>query len=367
MLPPRPVKTIRGRLLELRPQETLRHIASALRSGLIFLAVTAVYLVIPWIRAWFWGNLELQRQAGPPNRGGRGGVVVIAAFRGEDGQVIPFIDYHSRLGVGEFVFLDMSQDGTLAALLAGRNNCAVWRPRDPMRLDRALLWLNYLRGQYGSGRWCLSLEPNERFVFYRCETRDIRDLVEFLDSERRDHIYALVLEMYGDVQAQSIKLLPGEDPATKLMYFDAYGYSRSERGPYSNVIVRGGLQRRALYKSRPSHSPSLNRTPLAKWRWYFTYVAGRRLIMPPGRNMPHSPNHSNPTACLLRYALLDPEPVLERAARIDAGEIVTDGRPSCYTGSPKLRTLALKHDFSARYTQSADLVDAGLMNPGQWF
>jgi hypothetical protein len=104
-----------------------------------------------------------------------------------------------------------------------------------------------------------------------------------------------------------------------------------------------------------------------KWRWYFAYISGRRLMMPARLNAPHAPWHSSPTACLLRYALLDPPASVDLAARIDATEIMSDGRRSCYDAVPILRQSDLKHDFSGRFTESLDLVEVGLINPGQWF
>jgi len=294
-------------------------------------------------------------------------VVIVAPYRGEANQIAPFIEHHSKLGVREFVFLDLSDDGSLHPRLAGRKDCALWRPHRPDKITHVVYWLNFLRRKYATGRWCLSLEPNERFIFYRSETRRIMDLIEFLTSERRDHIYALLLEMYGENPAENICLNAGEDPAEKLRHFEAFGYIAPEAGPISNVIIRGGIQRRALYRENPEDSPCLNRIPLVKWQWHFAYISGRRLMMPARLNTPHAPWHSSPTACLLRYALLDPPASVDLAARIDATEIMSDGRRSCYDVVPALRQANLKHDFSGRFTQSLDLVEAGLINPGQWF
>lgn len=331
------------------------------------MAITFSYLVSPWIKSAIFGPTELQLQFGLRSRRKAGGVVIVAPYRGEANQIAPFIQHHTKLGVKEFVFLDLSVDGSLRPLLEGQNNCTSWRPRRPDQITHVVYWLNFLRRKYATGRWCLSLEPNERFVFYRSETRYIMDLIEFLTSERRDHIYALYLEMYGDGRAEDIHLSMGEDPAEKLQYFDAFGYSAPEAGRLSNVIIRGGIQRRALYRSNPDESPALNRIPLLRWRWYFAYISGRRLMMPARLNTPHAPWHSSPTACLLRYALLDPDASVDLAARIDATEIMSDGRRSCYDAVPALRRSNLKHAFSGRFTGSLDLVEVGLINPGQWF
>jgi hypothetical protein len=367
MLPPRPVKISRGIISRAIKIRSFTQFSKSIRFKLADLATTFAYLVSPWIKAALFGPTELKLLLGPPSRRKAGGVVIVAPYRGEANQIAPFIEHHSKLGVREFVFLDLSADGSLRSRLEGKKNCALWRPRRPNQIAHVVYWLNFLRRKYATGRWCLSLEPNERFVFYRSETRHIMDLVEFLTSERRDHVYALLLEMYGEERAELVRLNKNERPEKKLIYFDKFGYSAPEAGRLSNAIVRGGIQRRTLYRANPEASPSLSRIPLVKWRWYFAYISGRRLLMPARLNKPHAPWHSSPTACLLRYALLDPPASVNLAARIDATEIMSDGRRSCYDAVPALRQADLKHAFSGRFTESLDLVEVGLINPGQWF
>ena len=44
-----------------------------------------------------------------------------------------------------------------------------------------------------------------------------------------------------------------------------------------------------------------------------------------------------------------------------------DGGLAAYPGLLKLRDRAPLQDASRRYRTTRDLVDAGLLNPGQWF
>ena len=367
MLPPRPNKLNGGLFTATLRLRSFSAFAEHARSQFSALAVTVAYLAVPWSRASFWGLVELTRACGPSKRLRKGGAVIVAPYRGEAAEIKPFMDYYSRIGIREFVFLDLTPEQSLSQQIGTQKNCAIWRSRFKGQYKHALYWLNFLRRKYGSGRWCLSLEPNERFVFYRSETRTVLDFTDFLDSERSDHAYAVLIEMYADTPAQDIVLAPGDDPAEKLKYFDAFGYSAPEIGSFSNFVIRGGLQRRTLYRKEPHSSPALNRIPLIKWKWYFAYISGRRLIMPTRLNSAHSPWHSTPTACLLRYALLDDESSVDLARRVDETEIVTDGRASCYLGLKDMRGAELKHDSSVRYSSSLDLVEAGLLNPGQWF
>ena len=222
----------------------------------------ASVLLWPWLRARL-SLAALDLQAGAAHRLSARGCVAVAAHHGDHALATAFVEHHGRLGVAEFVFLDLSAEGGLAAHLGDRPGCAVWRPRDPSRTGEAPTWLNGLRGRYAVGRWCLSLDTSDAFVFYRSESRRLADLTEFLDSESRDHVYALVVEMYGDRPAAALAA-EGAPPAA-LDRFDAFGFVTLDPGRFRNVIVRGGLQRRTLHRGRPRRSPALNRVPLVKW------------------------------------------------------------------------------------------------------
>jgi hypothetical protein len=363
MLPPRPARpTFRG-----LPGRAGRGFRSQLWSLCLALVEGIAYRALPWLAAQALGANDLRLELAPTGARRRGDVVVVAAWAGERWQLRPFLDFHRHLGVAEFVFLDLSESAALAGLLAGADDCAVWRPRRGPKAARVLYWTNYLRRVHASGRWCLSLDPCERFVFLHCETRHIGDLTQFLESEARDHMFAIVVDMYGEAPACEARLRQGQDPAELLDHFDVFAYGATEPGPYSSATVRGGPLRRAAHRDAPQDSPPLNRTPLVKWRWYYGYVTGRRLMLPRRLNPPHADWHTTPTACLLRYALVEEEAVLTQRSRFESVDIVADGRARRSEGLEVLRHVQLKHDFSVRYRRSSDLAEAGLLNPGQWF
>jgi len=322
--------------------------------------------ILPQLKE-YWNDKLLDHQGGAPRAVATKGIVVVSPYYGNAAILPCFVEHHRRLGVDEFVFLDLSEDGGLAAQLREQPDCAVWRPRAGADPGQAIYWLNSLRRRYATGRWCLSLEPSDLFVFARSESRRIKDLVEFLETEHRDHVYAVVVEMYGDRPAAGLSLGAGESPLDRLPYFDPFGYWISDTGNHGNVLMRGGVQRRTLFAETPARSPSLSRIPLVKWRRFNAYVAGTRLMVPTRLNTPHSKWHTSPTACLLRFALLDGDASLAAAAAAESHEIVPDDGGSSYAAIPRLRRRELKQAASARFTASTDLVNCGLLNPGQWF
>jgi hypothetical protein len=366
MIPPR--QSNRGPLMNAGLTGRSRLLSlHAFKARLSLLVVITKFLLLPWLLA-LWHRRSLQHQSGPAGPITTAEPVVISTWYGNEAMLTSFLDHHRGLGLTEFVFLDLSLAGQLAQFLADQESCAVWRPHGEWDPATAIYWLNYLRRHYGTGRWVLSLEPCDLLVFHRCETRRIADLLDFLASERRDHVYGLIMEMYGEDPATTLRLEPGENPLSKLAYFDPFGYQTLDPGPNRNVMVRGGLQRRTVYAAAPRRSPALNRIPLVRWRWYYAYVAGTRLAMPRRLNTPHSPWHSSPTVCLLRFALLDDEASLAAAAQVEGGcEIVDDDGGRSLTAIEELRARRLKTDCSMCYGGTEDLVACGLLNPGQWF
>lgn len=366
MIPPRKTHVNRG---PMAGQRRRIRVFQSLRLGGFWSRLQAPFrfaslLLLPALKARLsLRQVELVSGSGTAPAGR--GCVVVAGHHGDHALAATFLDHHRGLGVKHFVFLDLSTDGGLAAHLGAEPGCAVWRPRAGTEGGRALTWLNGLRGRYATGRWCLSLSTTDLFVFYRCETRRLADFTEFLESENRDHVYALVVEMYGERPAA--ELAAGDATPSALDRFDAFGFVTLDPGRFRNVIVRGGLQRRMLHRSRPRQSPALNRVPLVKWQWFYSYVAGTRLIVPAYLNTPHTHWHSSPTACILRYALLAGPETLEVAARHEAAVTLKDGGLAAYPGLLKLRDAAPLQEASRRFRTTRDLVDAGLLNPGQWF
>ncbi len=278
--------------------------------------------------------------------GGRIGpreVVAVVGYRGEAGLLEAFLAHHRRLGLSRLVFLDLSEDAGLAALLGGQVGCTVYRPRAGVAPEpgRVLLWSNALRHRHAAGRWCLSLEATDLLVFSRCETRPLRALIDFLETEHRNHLYALVIEMYGEGA-------PGEGwddkaPLERLPLFDPSGYLTEAPDAHQVVAVRGGVRRRTQFRLLPAQSPPLDRVPLVRWSRRHAYVEGTRRLRPDRLNAPHAPWHSSPTACLLRFGLLAPD------------------------GWDELALAPLRTEVSRHYRASDDLVECGLLNPGQWF
>jgi hypothetical protein len=310
---------------------------------------------------------RMRRMMGAADGAKLKGPTAVVPFYGDQWLLPWFLNYYRTLGVGYFVFLDLDAKQTLHEGLAGAADCAVWRPEGFMHPGNTIHALNFLRHRYAMGRWCLSVDPFDLLVFPKCETRHVRDLIDFVDSEKRDHVAAVVVDAYGDVPARGLDAAGGARPEALLPYFDRFGYQTAEATASLEVPILGGVQRRALFGDAPRQAPPLNRIPLVKINKDVFYIAATRKLVPHTMNTPHSEWHSSTTACLVRYAMLGDEVSLHVAKQAEGGELYPENMNALYQGSERMAALALKNQNSGRFSSSQDLLDCGLLNNGQWF
>lgn len=367
MIPPRKHQMNKGPMPGPGPVSRRRLLWNGFKFNLLGARNFVQYQLLQWLASQRSGKM-LAHVAGPPRPLEGTGVVLVTSYSGDASRLAPFLRHHRGLGVKEFVFLDLSPSRDLDRQLDGDRACAVWRPRGTWREAQVISFLNFLRGRYATDRWCLSVEMTDFFVFYRSESRHIRDFIDFLESESRRQVFALVIDMYGEGPAAAIAGAERDDPLRALPYFDPLGYTTAANpGAFREVVVRGGVQRRARYSADPGRAPALNRIPLAKWGRFCAYIADTRLLAPPRLNVPHAPWHTSPTSCLLRFALLSDDDKLALSESVEEAALVVDDGGACYAGLAQLRQMALRRDFSREYASSKDLVESGLLNPGQWF
>lgn len=310
---------------------------------------------------------SLVRRAGKPNGEKAGAVIAVVPYYGEEKTLSWFLTYYRKLGVNFFAFLDVSAEKNLSEHLAETADCAVWAPKGFMHPGRTIHALNFLRHLYARDKWCLSVEPWDFLVFPKSETRHIRDLIDFVESEQRKHVYAIVVDAYGDGPVTQCDLAKDVSPFERMPYFDKFGYQTMDKQDLGVVPIFGGVQRRSLYGDEPQRAPALNRIPLLKLHWDCYYMASTRVMVPPRLNTAHTPWHSSTTACLLRYAMLSDEMAFHIAKQAESGQLYPDSVTTMYPGSEAMSSVALKNQGSGTYRSSQDLLDCGLLNNGQWF
>lgn len=275
-----------------------------------------------------------------PRTAGTGPVALI--FAEEEVEVEGTILHHLRLGFDRVVLLVPPRFAP-ARPLPERVIRGGWRIDGADAVPRAI---NALMPRL-AGCW-VYWGYNAEYLFYPfCDTRPVGDLLAFHDGERRDAMRTTVVDLYA---ADSDAYPDGVAPADAL--FDATGYHMLDRrDPITGTPlerrdeIRGGLRRR-FGEYVPPDRADLGRTGL--------FRAARDLRMggdfrfsDPEYDTISCPWHRNVTAAVASF----------RAAK-------------ALCTNPASRTVAsrLVWEGSAPFDWTADqLIDHGLMEPGQWF
>lgn len=189
------------------------------------------------------------------------------------------------------------------------------------------------------GRWLVWLWNGEFLFFPFCETRAFSDLAEFLDSERRHMVYTYAFDLYAD------PLPTAEDsPRECDLYFDRLGYYAFPDQDQTLKIF-GSIGWR-FEEITPTWMRQIGRASLVR--------ASKGLTMRPDLQFADPdyasascPWHRNPTAAMMS---------LRRTRRICTHPRFVEKRQSLmWHGSTRF-------DWSSR-----QLLDLGMIEPGQWF
>ena len=239
--------------------------------------------------------------------------------------------HHARLGFRHILALS-PETLPIPDDLAGRATCLIWDARAPGAHAGAV---NAVNDAVAPGTW-LFYAFNAEFLFYPfCETRSVAEMLAFHAEERRDAMLACTIDLYAPPDA-------GDLTAAQ---FDAQGYFSLGRGQDRQIDIFGGLRWR-VEEHVPESSRHLNRIAL--------FRAAKGLRLGPDHRFDRAeyntiscPWHHNLTAAIASFRLA-------RALRANPGT-----RDAAQDLQGPWST-----DF---HWQSRQLLDLGLIEPGQWF
>ena len=292
--------------------------------------------------------------------------LVFSTMRNEVTRLPFWLEHHRKLGVDHFLIVDNgSNDGTLA-YLKEQNDVSVWTTTASYKASRfGVDWLAWLQLKYAHGRWALTVDADELFVYPQSETRSLKELTSFLDACGVDAMAALMLDMYPKAALSSVTYDAGSDPTQVLSWFDAHGYTWEQQKKFGNISIRGGPRKRSFFSDAPDHAPHLHKVPLIKWARSNVYVSSTHIALPRRLNVVFDRRLNRPTGALLHTKFL-PEVIEKSASEKHRAEHFT--HPERYGGyyDEIVRDPILWNAESERYTGTAQLVDLGLMHGGAW-
>lgn len=209
------------------------------------------------------------------------GVLVFSTMRNEMVRIEHWLAHYRALGVAHFLIVDNASDDGTAAFLAEQPDVSLWTTSHSYKASRfGVDWLTCLRMKYGVGRWCLTVDADELLVYPDSDERDLDDLTAHLDATGRDAFGTLMLDMYPKGPVGQAKYVAGTDPILTVPWFDADNYRAQLHPVFGNLWIQGGVRDRVFFGSQPERSPTLNKTPLVKWRRGYAYVTSTHQILP---------------------------------------------------------------------------------------
>lgn len=295
-------------------------------------------------------------------------ILLFSTLRNEAFRIEHFLEYYRKQGVGHFLFVDNGSTDNFMELVKGQPDCSVWYTKASYKKSNfGMHWLNYLLRKYGTDHWCLTVDPDELLIFPYCEERNLHELTEFLDSEKKENFFCLMLDMYSKVPVSEAHCAPQQHPLEVTPYFDPDGYVQNPNPINWDVFIQGGPRRRVVFHDNPEKAPALNKTPLIKWKWHYSYISSMHCAIPKRLNRPHARDHLSPTGCILHFKFLS---VLQTKAQEEIE------RKEHYDNSIEYKKYSrfiddaedrLYYSESKKFENSKQLINLGLMNKGQWF
>ena len=294
-------------------------------------------------------------------------VLCFVTLRNERIRLPYFLQYYRDRGVAHFVFVDNeSTDGT-REYLSAQKDCSVWTtPASYKRSRFGMDWLNALLRQYGTGHWCVVVDPDEFLLYPFCDTRPIPALTDWLESSSIKSFGAMLLDMYpkGPITAQPYA--EGQNPFDIACWFDSGNYMIDRNWEFGNLWIQGGPRARLFFPDKPERAPALNKIPLVKWEKHYAFASSTHMLLPRGLNLVFDEwGGEKASGVLLHAKFLD---TFTHKAREELE------RKQHYANSHEYKAYAagLQQDpnlwckWSERFINWRQLEILGLMSKGNW-
>jgi hypothetical protein len=296
-----------------------------------------------------------------------GDILLFSTQRNEMVRLPYFLKYYRDLGVNHFFIVDNDSNDGSREYLAEQPDVSLWHTGASYKRSRfGVDWLNWLQLRYAHGHWCLTVDPDEFFLFPFCDTRPIRALTDWLDASSIKSFSAMLLDMYPKGRIDAEPYLPGQNPLDIACWFDSGNYTIEKNKRFGNLWIQGGPRSRVFFPDEPEKAPALNKIPLVKWDRRYTYVSSTHSLLPRGLNLVYDEwGGEKASGVLLHTKFLD---TFSQKAQEELE------RKQHYSASAEYKAYAerlaenpdLWCKWSEKYINWRQLEILGLMSKGNW-
>ncbi|MFV0302031.1 MAG: glycosyltransferase family 2 protein [Paracoccus sp. (in: a-proteobacteria)] len=310
---------------------------------------------------------HLHARADRSDRIAPGAILVFSTLRNERARLPWFLDYYRRMGVGHFLIVDNDSDDGSADYLAGQPDVSLWQTGASYRAARfGMDWINDLLRRHGNGHWCLTVDPDEFLIYPHHDSRPLRALTDWLDGAGTRSFPAMLLDLYPRGPVEQAICREGQNPLDLADWFDPANYTIRKNGHYGNLWIQGGPRARMFFADNPRKSPALNKTPLVKWHWRYTYVSSTHMLLPRHLNMVYAQDGGEAASGCLLHAKFLSSLTGKAAEELGRRQHYADSQEyRAYHGNLGEQT-SLWCEGSRQFRDWRQLVDLGLISPGSW-
>ncbi|MFI0475566.1 glycosyltransferase family 2 protein [Paracoccus jiaweipingae] len=324
-------------------------------------------------RQWLLGRAINRRQAlmSVQDRTrliGKGALLCFVTLRNERIRLPYFFDYYREMGIDHFLVVDNGSDDGSGGWLAAQPDVSLWFTQASYKKSRfGMDWLNWLLFRHGSGHWCLTVDPDEFFIYPHCDRRPLRALTDWLDNSAARSFPAMLLDVYPKGPIGQQPYAEGQNPFEIARWYDPANYTIRKNGRLGNLWIQGGPRARAFFADQPENAPALNKIPLVRWQRNYTYVSSTHMLLPRSLNLVYDEAGGEKASGLLLHTKFLSTFIDKAVEELDRRQHYAESREyTAYHSGLKDADLDLWCETSREVGDWRDFQDVGLMSVGNW-
>ena len=294
-------------------------------------------------------------------------ILCFVTLRNEQPRLPYFLDYYRRMGVGHFLVVDNASTDGGRDYLAAQPDVSLWSTSESYKGARfGVDWMNGLLRRYGSGHWCLTVDPDEFLVYPHANTRPLGALTDWLESSGHRAFSAMLLDMYPKGSVADQPYAEGQDPFEIAAWFDPANYAIRKNRRFRNLWIQGGPRARVFFADRPAAAPALNKIPLVRWERRFAYVSSTHMLLPRSLNVVYDEDGGEMASGALLHAKFLSTFIAKSAEELDRRQHYADSQEYRAYHQGLQAAVDFWSPHSRRYRDWRQLEDLGLISRGNW-